>query len=126
MRHVSQFFALVVAPDQAIDHGRLARLGMTIVRPDSICLDIFRVFHLEELFINVVGAWLGDGSWDDKVRIILRRLVTNLPKQPATTTSFMALGEIYHDVMVFAVNGFLNERLLYRFSVHHQRVPVVA
>ena len=56
--YVPDLLAFCVAPNDAVDERRFARLGVRVVVPDRVDLDVLGGVHVDELLVDVrpVGA----------------------------------------------------------------------
>ena len=71
---VPNLLAFCVAPDDAVDERRLARLGVRVVVPDRVDLDVLGVVHVDELLVDVRPV----GAGEVEMRIQLAGLVPDL------------------------------------------------
>ena len=72
--YVPDLLAFCIAPDDAVDERRLARLGVRVVVPDRVDLDVLGVVHVDELFVDVGPV----GAGEVEVGIQLAGLVPDL------------------------------------------------
>ena len=71
---VPDLLAFCVAPDDAVDERRLARLGVRVVVPDRVDFDVLGVVHVDELLVDVRPV----GAGEVEVGIQLAGLVPDL------------------------------------------------
>src|SRR3569833_1851275 len=111
LRHVANLLAVGVAAHDAVDDGRLARLGVAVVWSHRVGLDILGIVDAHELLVDVALAGLGDGAGHDEVLNELGALVADLAEQLAGAAA-AGRGEVDDDVVVLAARRLLDEGLL--------------
>ena len=113
---IADLLAVGITLDHTINDRRLSGLGMAVIKTDSVSLDIFGVFHLKELLVDVAASRLRDGSGYRQCLVLFRTLIVDLAEQ-SSTTSTLALRIVDVDVVVLSVSRLLHEGLGQSLSV---------
>jgi hypothetical protein len=85
--NVPQLLAVLVPADNTVDHGRLARLSVAVIRADCVSFDILCIVNLHEAFVNIAALWFCNSPWSVEVGHIVRALVANLAEELSRTTA---------------------------------------